>query len=254
LFALVGAGAVAEIDAATFLIAVVCLVALRVSEQQPERLSPAEGGGKLTAGFRFIAAEPALRTITLALALAMLAFGFTESAAFSVVTTGLHHKATFVGVLLTVQGAGAVAGGLCSAAILRRMSEGMMTAMGLASAGAAVLLLIVPNAATVVAGMVLAGFVGPWINVAAVTAIQRRTPPDLLGRVAGAFGLSLTVPQVASVGLGAALIAVVNYRLLLAAVAVVAAASVTFLVSQPQARQRLAGPGEAVQEPGPVAA
>jgi hypothetical protein len=74
-------------------------------------------------------------------------------------------------VLLTVQGAGAVAGGLCAAAILRRVSEGMMTAPGLAFAGAAMPLLIVPNVVVVLAGMVLAGFVGPWINVAAVTAI-----------------------------------------------------------------------------------
>jgi predicted MFS family arabinose efflux permease len=240
LFALVGAGAVAEIDAATFLIAVMCLLALRISEQRPERLSPADGGGRLTAGFRFIAREPALRTITLALGLAMLAFGFTESAGFSVVTVGLHHNATFVGVLMAVQGVGGVAGGLCAAAILRRVSEGMMTAMGLASAGIAVLLLTVPDIAVVVAGMLLAGFVGPWVSVAAITAIQRRTPADLLGRVSGAFGLSLTVPQVASVGLGAALIAVLNYRILLLAVAAVAAASVLFLLSQPQARHRLA--------------
>ncbi len=168
----------------------------------------------------------------------MLAFGFTESAGFSVVTIGLHHQATFVGVLMTVQGVGAVAGGLGAAALLRRVSEGTMTAMGLASAAVAVLLIDVPNVAAVLTGMVLAGFVGPWVSVAAITAIQRRTPADLLGRVSGAFGLSLTVPQVASVGLGAALIAVVNYRILLVAVAVVAAAAVIFLVSQPQARHR----------------
>lgn len=179
-----------------------------------------------------------LRAVTLALGLAMLAFGFTESAGFSVVTTGLHHNASFVGVLMTVQGVGAVAGGLSAAAILRRLPEGLMTAMGLASAALAVLLLTLPSLVAVLAGMVLAGFVGPWVSVAAITAIQRRTPADLLGRVSGAFGLSLTVPQVASVGLGAALIAVVNYRILLVAVAVVAAAAVAFLVSQPQVRRR----------------
>ncbi len=250
LFALVGAGPVAEIDAATFLIAVVCLLALRVSEERPARLSAADGGGRLTAGFRFIGREPALRAITLALGLAMLAFGFTESAGFSVVTIGLHHKATFVGVLMTVQGIGGVAGGLSAAAMLRRMSEGLMTAAGLASAGVAVLLLAVPNLGAALTGMVLAGFVGPWVSVAAITAIQRRTPSDLLGRVSGAFGLSLTVPQVASVGLGAALIAVVNYRVLLVAVAVVAAAAVLFLLSQPQVRHRPAVPQQAAEEPG----
>ena len=248
LFALAGAAVVAEADAATFAVAVITLLLLRVAERKPDRLpADARSGSRFTAGFRFIAAEPALRTITISLALAMLAFGFTESAGFSVVTVGLHHKATFVGVLTSVQGAGAIAGGLTAAPILRRVSEGMMTAMGLASAAIAVLLLTVPSLVVVLAGMLVAGLVGPWVSVAAVTAIQRRTPSELLGRVSGAFSLGLTVPQVTSVGVGAALIAAVNYRVLLLVIAVVAAAAVAYLVSQPEARHRAAQ-----AEPAPV--
>ncbi len=239
LFALAGGAVVAEADTATFAVAVVTLLMLRVAERKPERPSAdARTSSQFTAGFRFIAAEPALRAITIALALAMLAFGFTESAGFSVVTVGLHHKATFLGVLTSVQGAGAIAGGLTSAPLLRRVSEGMMTAMGLASAAIAVLLLTAPDLVVVLAGMLLAGLVGPWVSVAAVTAIQRRTPSELLGRVSGAFSLGLTLPQVTSVGLGAALIAEVNYRALLLVIAVVAAGAVAYLVSQPEARHR----------------
>jgi MFS family permease len=248
LFALAGAAVVAEADAATFAIAVITLLLLRVAERKPDRLpADARSGSQFTAGFRFIAAEPALRSITISLALAMLAFGFTESAGFSVVTVGLHHKATFVGVLTSVQGAGAIAGGVTAAPILRRVSEGMMTAMGLASAAIAVLLLTVPSVVVVLAGMLVAGLVGPWVSVAAVTAIQRRTPSQLLGRVSGAFSLGLTVPQVTSVGVGAALIAAVNYRVLLLVIAVVAAAAVAYLVSQPEARHRASR-----AEPAPV--
>jgi Na+/melibiose symporter-like transporter len=252
LFALVGAAVVAEMDAATFVVAIVCLLAVRVSEPRARGLvaaaaavaegsqdsSTADQDARLTAGFAFIAREPTLRAITLALAFALLAFGFTESAAFSVVTQGLHHRATFVGFLNTVQGAGAIAGGLSAAAILRRVSEGVLTALGLACAGAAVLLLTLPNTGLVLTGMVLAGPVGPWVGVAAITALQRRTPAHLIGRVSGAFNLALTVPQVASVGLGSALIAVVNYRVLLVAVAVAASVSVAFLLSQRPARLR----------------
>lgn len=240
LFAAVGGGVVAVIDACTFGVAVACLAVLRVDEPKPERTTAAgdeaKGGGQFTAGFRFIAGEPVLRSITLALALALLAFGFTESAGFSVVTVGLHHSASFIGVLMTTQGIGAVAGGLTAAALLRRMSEGMLTALGLSCVGVAVLLLTVPDVAVAVAGMVIAGLVGPWCLVAATTAMQRRTPSDLLGRVSGAFGLSLTVPQVTSIGLGAALIAVVSYRVLLAAIAVVAAAAVASLLATPGVR------------------
>jgi MFS family permease len=240
LFALAGGAVVAEIDAATFLVAVAALLALRVDEPKPAPQAAGDGGGRMTAGFRFIRREPVLRSITLALALAMLAFGFTESAVFSVVTTGLHHRPTFTGVLLAAQGTGAVVAGLVAAPILRRMPEGMLTALALSCAAAAVLLLTLPSVVLVFVGVVLAGFVGPWVSVAAITAIQRRTPSGLLGRVAGVFGLSLTAPQVASVGLGAALIAVVDYRVLLFAVAVVAALAVAYLLSRPETRHTTA--------------
>ena len=279
LFAWVGGGVVAIIDAATFGVAVLSLLALHVNEPAPglspaddpigagadaggvgeaatdagtaERAAAGGGAGRLSAGFRFLAGEPVLRSITVALALVLLAMGFTESAGFSVVTVGLHHSASFIGVLMTVQGAGAVAGGLLAAPLLRRMSEPMLTGLGLCTAAAAVLLLTLPNLATALVAMVLAGCVGPWVSVAATTALQRRTPPAVLGRVAGAFQLALTIPQLTSIGLGAALIAVVNYRILLVAIAVVAAIAVGYLFSTPQTRRRR-GPAESAAAEAPV--
>ena len=247
LFTLVGAGAVAEIDAGTFGVAILSLLALRVTESRPESpdgLQPAGGPGQrrvrsITAGFGYIRREPALRAITIALAFALLAFGFTESAGFSVVTVGLHHTASFVGVVVSVIGAGSVAGGLTASPLLHRMSEGMLTALGLACLASGVLLLTLPSLGLVLAGAVLMGVVFPWVNVAAITALQRRTPRELLGRVGGAFDLSLTIPQVTSIGLGAALIAVVGYRVLLVVIAAVALVAAAFLLSQPAARQRL---------------
>ena len=168
-----------------------------------------------------------------------------RSAGFSVVTAGLHRSASFVGVLITAQGIGAVAGGIVAAPLLKRTSEAILIVLGLCCAAGAVLLLTVPNLVADLAGVVLAGVVGPWITVAAVTALQRRTPSELLGRVSGAFELSLTVPQVTSVGLGAALIAVVSYRLLLVAVAVVAAVAAAYLLATPDSRRPPAAAGEA---------
>lgn len=59
----------------------------------------------------------------------------------------------------------------------------------------------------------------------------------------GVFQLSLGLPQIASIGLGAALIAVVNYRILLAAVAVVAVLAACYLISVPQTRRQTAAAG-----------
>jgi MFS family permease len=252
LFALAGGGVVAIIDAATFLVAVATLLALRVNEPAPglSRAAATDTAGKsrsgqLSGGFRFLAREPLLRSVTIALALTLLTLGFTESAGFSVVTAGLHRSASFVGVLITAQGIGAVAGGIVAAPLLKRTSEAILIVLGLCCAAGAVLLLTVPNLVADLAGVVLAGVVGPWITVAAVTALQRRTPSELLGRVSGAFELSLTVPQVTSVGLGAALIAVVSYRLLLVAVAVVAAVAAAYLLATPDSRRPPAAAGEA---------
>jgi hypothetical protein len=155
------------------------------------------------------------------------ALGFTESAVFSVVTVGLHRSASFVGVLLTAQGVGAIAGGLAAAALLKRTSESLLIV------GAGMLLLTIPNLAANLVGIGVAGLVAPWILAGAMTALQVRTPPELLGRVTGVFQLSLGIPQIASLGLGAALIAVVNYRILLAVVAAVA----LYLLSVPETRR-----------------
>lgn len=243
LFSLAGGAVVAVADAATFLVAAACLLLLKVDEPAPARgraeaETPGSADGGMASGFRFLLRDPVLRTITATLGLALLTMGFTESAGYSIVTQGLHHSASFVGVLNSVQGVTAVIGGLVAARLLRRMSEPALMALALGCATVAVLLLALPNLAAVLIGMLAAGFAGPWMIVSAMTALQRRTPGAMLGRVSGAFQLSLTIPQVTSIGLGAALIAFVSYRVLLVVIAVVCAAAVAFCVSQPATRQR----------------
>lgn len=241
LFVLVGGGAVAVIDAGTFLIAAASLAAVRVAEPTSQTAgddsAQPKADGEMSAGFRYLLREPVLRSITITLALTLLTLGFTESAGFSVVTAGLHRSAAFVGVLGTAQGAGAIAGGLVAAPLLKRMSESLLIVAALGALAAGVLLLTVPNLFADLAALVVAGLVGPWMLVAATTALQRRTPGPLLGRVTGVFQLSLGLPQIASIGLGAALIAFVNYRILLAAVAAVAVFAACYLISVPETRR-----------------
>jgi predicted MFS family arabinose efflux permease len=273
LFTVVGGAVIAEIDAGTFLVAVVSLLLLRMAPAPAaaDGGSAADGGaggaggaavhggaldgrGGMAAGFRFIWGEPVLRTIMLALGFSVLTVGFTESAGFSVVTVGLHHSASFLGVLVTVQAVGGGLGGMSAAPLLRRVSEPMLLAMGLACLTLAMLALAVPDLVVVLAGMVVAGFAGPWLGVAGVTAFQRRTPPALLGRVFGVLRLVLTIPQATSIGIGAALITVVSYRVLLVVIAVVAAASGLFVIGQGlgvPAYQQVGAGGE--QDHGPQA-
>jgi predicted MFS family arabinose efflux permease len=262
LFTVVGGAVIAEIDAATFLVAVVSLLLLRIPPAPAAAAAAADGGtgdaaadggargghGGMVAGFRFIWVEPVLRTITLALAFSILTIGFSESADFSIVTAGLHHSASFLGVLTTVQSVGAILSGMAAAPLLKRVSEPVLLAMGLACLTLTMLALTVPDLVAVLSGMFVAGFVGPWLSVAATTAFQRRTPAAMMGRVFGVLRLSLTIPQTASLGIGAALITVVNYRVLLVVIAVVAAASSLFVIGQPEIRRpapSTAAPGRA---------
>jgi hypothetical protein len=100
-----------------------------------------------------------------------------------------------------------------------------------------ILLLIPPSLPVVLAAMGLLGLCIVWFNVGAITLIQRRTPADLLGRVDAALTIAITVPQTVSIALGAALVAVVNYRLLLATMTVVIVIAAAYLAGEPRARK-----------------
>lgn len=252
LFTVVGGAVIAGLDAGTFLVAVVSLLMLRMAPAPEAPAAAAAGGtgvaaadgrasdgdGGMAAGFRFIWAEPVLRTIMLALGLSVLAVGFSESALFSVVTVGLHRSASFLGVLTTMGGVGAVLGGIAAAPLLRRVSEPLLLAMALACMALAMLALAVPDLVVVLAGMAVAGSAGPWLSVSGITAFQRRTPAAKMGRVFGVVRLALTIPQTASLGIGAALITMVDYRVLLVVIAVAAAASGLLVIGQPEIWRR----------------
>lgn len=137
---------------------------------------------------------------------------------------------------------------------MARTSERTVIAGGLLTIAAGCLLLAVNLLPVVVAGCVLLGLSLVWINVGAMTLVQRRTPGGLIGRVDAALNFGATVPQALSIALGAALIAFVNYHLLLVVMAVVIGAAVVYLVAEPDREvplaQTTASLGEPVAQPG----
>jgi hypothetical protein len=87
------------------------------------------------------------------------------------------------------------------------------TGLGLLAIG--VLALTTEDLPIVVPGIVVSGAGILLILIAIDTAIQRFTPNELQGWVGTAIEVSLSVPQTMSIAIGAALVAVVDYRLLL---------------------------------------
>jgi Na+/melibiose symporter-like transporter len=219
---LVGAGLLAVFgpapviigDAVTFAVAIATLTALRVAESRPSP-SGQRWLTELTAGARHVMATVVLRQLAIAAAVVVTAFGLSEAVMFAVVSHGLHRPATFLGVLISAQGTGAIAAGVTAAPIMRRLSESMLAALGIAAAAIGYLLLIPPYLPAVLPGCALVGASLPWIIVGVFTLLQRRTPPALMGRTEAAFGVMYSVPQTIAIALGAGLITVLGYQLML---------------------------------------
>jgi hypothetical protein len=77
----------------------------------------------------------------------------------------------------------------------------------------------------VFAGSLLIGAGLPWLIIGAETLLQLRTPDHILGRTFSAFEVTVTLPQTASIVIGAALIATLPYEVLVAIVAIVTTAT-----------------------------
>ncbi len=232
LYALVGGGAVAILDSATFAASALFLARMRVPEAKPE---PPEHHflREVTAGLRHVWATLPLRQVVLGLAVALLVIGFAETLIFSVFAA-LGKSPSFFGVFSTIQGTGSIAGGLTAAALVRRIGEVRLVGLGLALFALADLALAVPSLALVVVAAPVAGIGVAWAIVGFSTALQTRTPLAIQGRVSAAADLTLSVAQTTSIATGALLSTLVDYRILLVVMAAVVLATAGYLVTREQ--------------------
>jgi MFS family permease len=252
LFVTLGGGATAVLDALTFVVSAGCLALVRTAEPPPpqrQRGTRRDVRGELAAGARHIVADPVLRRVVGVLLVAWGVVGFTESTVFLVVSDGLGRPPGFLGVLSFVQGLGAVAGGLSSAQLGRRLGEPGLVGLGLAGAGLGSVLSAGNGFVPVLAGIALFGAALPWVAVGLVTVLQRRTPAALQGRTYSAADTALTVPQTVSIAVGAALVAIVDYRLVLLAMALVLVGCAAGLLG-PARLSRLRRPRTGAARPG----
>ncbi|HEY2790669.1 MAG TPA: MFS transporter [Gaiellales bacterium] len=230
LFAAFGGPTVAALDAATFVVAAATLWLVHHRERRP---APSEHHlrAQVAAGARHIARSEGLRRIVAATAACLLVVGFSETLIFSVIQHGLHRPPTFFGVLSTAQGGGAIAGGLVAGTALRRHGDGRVMGIGMLLFAVGEAGLLVPHTAVVLAGFAVAGTGIALAVVGYFTAVQLRTPADLQGRVNAAADMLVGVPQTVSIALGAALVGIVDYRLLIAVMSVVTAGCGVYLLT-----------------------
>jgi MFS family permease len=231
IYASVGGGAVAVLDSVTFIGVVAALLLLRTPEPRFER-EEHHFLAELLAGARHIVRTLPLRQIVLSTGVCLLVVGFSETVIFAVLDQGLHRPTSFFGVLSSLQGVGAIAGGVTAARMLRRVGDLRLAALGMALFAGGEATFVSTSLPLVLAGIAVAGAGIAWLIVGFATAIQVRTPARLQGRVASAADTLVSTPQTVSIALGAVLISAVDYRLLIVTEAVVTALCAVYLATR----------------------
>ncbi|MFI9624088.1 MFS transporter [Streptomyces sp. NPDC052042] len=215
LYAQFGGGAVALLDAASFLLAagVCALLPVRKLAGGDAVSQQRDVGGD--AGKRELWRSPVLRPLVLTGSVTMLCAGLNGAAMYALIDDVLGHAPTYAGALYAVQGAGSVAVGLLAGPLLRRLPERMFAAAGTALFAVAVGARALPNDAVALAASAAIGFGLPCVLIAAMTAVQRETPDALLGRTSATANTLMMTPNAVALALGAGLVAVVDVRVLL---------------------------------------
>lgn len=212
LFAASGATAVVVIDAATYLVAAVCVWLVVVDDPKPDYERGEPLARQTTAGIRFVARSAPLRESALALVGVLAVFGLIQPTVFALVSQGLHESVTFVGVLSSCQAVGAITGGIVTVRAVDRLGPQRLLLRGLLLYVAGYALLLVPSPIGAGAGfVVIGGGIAPVI-VGLYTQIQRLAPNELLGRVSPVADSLICLPQAAFIAIGALTIAAVGYR------------------------------------------
>jgi MFS family permease len=219
LYAWLGGGAAATLDAATFLISAAALFLIRTPEAKPERTEHESMRGQVAVGIRHLWSTPVLRATVVVTVICMLAIGLSESVYFAVIDEGLHKPVTFLGLLQVAMGIGAITGGVTITSLIKRTGELKPVSVGLGLVAAGSALSMIPSVWVVAFAMALLGAGLPVTIVCLTTLLQRRTPAAIQGRVFTTFETVTGVPQVTSIAIGAALVAFVDFRVLLSVMA-----------------------------------
>jgi MFS family permease len=135
-------------------------------------------------------------------------------------------------VLSSLQGVGAIAGGLTAPSLLRRIGDVRLGGFGMALFAVGELSFVSSSLALILSGVVVAGIGVSWLIVALYTAMQTRTPLRLQGRVASAADLFISTPQTISIAAGAGLVALVDYRVLVVTEALAVVVCASYLLSR----------------------
>lgn len=231
-----------------FVVAALLMMSLRMRETPPTPVADRDSFWvEVTAGFRHVWRTDLLFGLTIVLAVAVGATGVSNITIFAALEQGLRLGPEFLGIFASIQGVGSVLGGLTAATVISRLGERATVGVGLVLLALGIATTATTSLVLICVGIVGAGLGIPWTIVAFSTVCQRLTPPTLQGRTSAATNLALNVPQTAATLVAAAVIVLVDYRIMIAvtAFAVLVAAAGCL----PRRRRRAVEPPERALEP-----
>ncbi|KPI07024.1 major facilitator superfamily MFS_1 [Actinobacteria bacterium OK074] len=215
LYAAYGGASVALLDAVTFALSAALYACLRVRELPPEP-PLTSWRAQTVAGIARIRSHARVRPLVLAGGATMFFAGLNGASIYAVVA-GLGHPPSFTGVLYAVQGTGSVVIGTASGPLIRRLGERRFATYGIALTAAAVALRAIPDDTVALACSAASGLGLPCVLIAALTAVQRETPSAVLGSTAATANTAMFAPNAVALAVGAGLVEVVDYRVLVVA-------------------------------------
>jgi predicted MFS family arabinose efflux permease len=198
------------IDAASFLICGAMLTDLRPHVEEGEGASSVRA--RLRAAWQHINDVPALRSLLLVEALALVFFEFSGPIEVAYAKATLHAGDRGYGLLLAVWGVGVVVGSVVFARSVRRPLGAMLSA-GTLAVGLAYIGFAVAPSLLVACLAALFGGVGNGVQWASlISAVQRLTPQRLQGRLMGAVESIGAVCPAVGLSLGGALVVLSSPR------------------------------------------
>jgi predicted MFS family arabinose efflux permease len=221
LYVLLGPLAVVALAAIAFASGAALLQKLEIEESAPAEKTPGRYWYDLTAGFRHLWSVPALKRLTITLAIAFGAVGMVNAAVFPAMEQGFGVEPATLGILVSIQGIGSVIGGITAARIIRPLGEPRTVALGMAAMGVGLFPVAGSSLALAIVGLLLIGLGVPWVVVAFSTLRQRLTPNNLQGRTSSAANVALNVPQTGALALSSIAVGLIDYRLLIVATVVI---------------------------------
>jgi MFS family permease len=149
-------------------------------EEQPRRVRE-----ELAEGFRWLAGQRVLRTMTVLIGLLNVTLTATQAVLVLLVKERLHLGPVGYGTLFTCMAAGALLGSACGDWLIRRVTATWTIRIGLLVEAGQHLVLATSRSAYLVGFMLFVfGIHGALWTIVGSSLRQRLTPPEMLGRVA----------------------------------------------------------------------